>query len=87
MKDQNQLFKEYMLRSVSADFEEIERILSDVTSWAGEGGIAVDRQRALRAMDELISGGYARVYALSPKPRTRRLSSTPLSVWTFFGFT
>jgi hypothetical protein len=68
MKDLNQLLKEYVVRAISDDYEEFERVLADVTGWAVERGIAVDRQRILKALEDAISEGYAQAYVLSTKP-------------------
>jgi hypothetical protein len=68
MKDLNELLKEYVLRSVADDYEEFERILAEVTGWAAARGITVDPQGVLRALDELISEGYAQAYLLASTP-------------------
>ncbi len=68
MKSLSQLLKEYVVRAVSDDYEEFERVSADVTGWAAERGIAVDRQGILKGLEDAISEGYAQAYVLSTKP-------------------
>lgn len=68
MEDSSRFIKECVIRAVSDDYEEFERVLADVTGWAVERGVDVDRQRVLRALEDAIAEGYARAYVLSGTP-------------------
>lgn len=65
MKNPNQIVKECVIRAVSDDYEEFQRVLTDVTAWAAERGIVVDRGGVLSALEDAIAEGYARAYVLS----------------------
>jgi len=68
MKDLNQFVRKHVLRSISDDYENFDRILKDVSGWAAEREASVDHQTALKALDELISDGYAQAYCFSTVP-------------------
>ena len=68
MKSLTQLLKEYVVRAISDDYWEFDWIVADVTGWAVERDIAVDRQRILKALEDAISEGYTQAYVLSGRP-------------------
>lgn len=71
MKDLNQVISEYVLRSISDDYEYIEAILEDVANWTSECGTTVDSNAVLKALEELIRDGYAQAYVLHSAPTAR----------------
>ena len=68
MGNSDQTIREYTLRAISDDYEEFERICQDVTGWASECGLAADRSAILRALEALLTEGYAQAYLLSTNP-------------------
>ncbi|HEX5411840.1 MAG TPA: hypothetical protein VFZ27_08245 [Terriglobia bacterium] len=68
MKDSSRFVKECVIRAVSDDYEEFERVFADVTGWAAERGIVIDRQGVLSALEGAIAEGYASAYVLSGTP-------------------
>ena len=65
MKDVNQVLKDSVLRAISDDYEDFDRVLVDVIGWAGEHGITVSPQAVLKALEDLISEGYAQAYSFT----------------------
>src|SRR5690348_2798672 len=68
MKNSIRFVKECVVRAVSDDYEEFERILADVSGWVGERGVVVDRAGVLNALEDAIAEGYACAYVLSGTP-------------------
>jgi hypothetical protein len=68
MKELDQSLRELVLRAISDDYENFDRILEDVTGWAAERHFTPDRLSILRALEGLISDGYAQAYLLSSGP-------------------
>lgn len=63
MKDVNQYLREYVLGAISDDYESFETILADIDRWAAKGRAVVDRQKVLKALEELIGEGYAQAFS------------------------
>ncbi len=68
MINSSQFIKECVIRAVSDDYEEFERVLAEVTGWAAECGVVIDRRGVQSALEEAIAEGYARAYVLSGTP-------------------
>ncbi len=68
MKDANQVLKECVLRAISDDYENLDKILEDVTGWAAERGISSNPEKVLKGLEELISEGYAQAFSFSDSP-------------------
>jgi hypothetical protein len=68
MNDLDQMLREYALRAIADDYENLEKILQDVTGWAAERGITADRPRTVMALEALIRDGYAQAYCLTAGP-------------------
>lgn len=66
MNHTKHIVRQYALRSVSDDYENVERIFADVTCWAGDRGIKLDREELLLALQELIREGYVQAYRFEP---------------------
>ncbi|HEV2426488.1 MAG TPA: hypothetical protein VGZ29_16810 [Terriglobia bacterium] len=66
MKDSKQVVKEYALRSISDDYENLETIFADVTDWSAHSGSQPDRESVVAAVQELVQGGYAQAYRFDP---------------------
>ncbi len=56
--------REYTLRAISDDYEEFERVLRDVTTFALQEGTTADRHATVTALEQLIADGYAQAYVL-----------------------
>src|SRR5690349_13495895 len=69
MKHHDQILNEHVLRSISDDYENFERIVEDVRGWMKEKGIPSDRQRVLGALSDLIAEGYAQAFSFSESPQ------------------
>ena len=74
MRDPNQTLKEDVLGAISNDFENLESIVDHLNYFAPEYGGAVDPQRIVNALGELVSERHARAYVFtgkrSPEPTT-----------------
>jgi hypothetical protein len=68
MKDLEKILSEYVLRAIADDYENFERILQDVTGWAAERGIVADHRATQKALEGLVSDGYAQPYLLFSGP-------------------
>jgi hypothetical protein len=71
MQSLDQRLRELALRAISDDYEDIERVLEDVTGWAAELGFISERDAILRALEGLIKDGYAQANLLSSGPPGR----------------
>lgn len=58
--------RDWVLRSVADDYEELERISQEVFACASERSLSVNR--ILSALEALISEGYVQSYLLSAGP-------------------
>ncbi len=57
-----------VLSAMSNDYEDFEMVVREACKWAEQDGIIIARQDILRALQELISQGYAQSYVLSSTP-------------------
>ena len=66
MKDTNQVLREFALRSISDDYENLETIIADILSWTVGTTVEPTRETVLAALSELIQHGYAQAYRFEP---------------------
>lgn len=84
----NSVIKEYVLRAISDDYEEFERIFEDASGWAANRGIKANPENVVEALGQLISEGYARAYTFgtsrSRKPEPAEYSADSVdSLWFY----
>jgi len=68
MNNPSELVKECVLRAISDDYENLEKILEDVGVWLGERKALADDSTVIGALGALIDEGYAQTYDLSSHP-------------------
>ena len=67
MKNRDQVIRKHVLFAMANSDEDFATIVSEVTKFASEEGIAVDRQTILEKLGEVIKEGYAQALAVSPE--------------------
>jgi hypothetical protein len=60
--------EKYVLSAIADDYEEFEKILSDVKVQAVESGLVVSSELVREALQGLITKGLARAYRLASRP-------------------
>ena len=68
MDSSAKVLSEYVLRAISDDCEEFDRIRNEVTTWAAERGIVFDHEELVHALEGLLTDGYAQAYWLEASP-------------------
>jgi hypothetical protein len=70
IKTQDQVIKEFVVSTVSDDYEDFSMVLQVVSDRAKEKGVEVDREAILAALEGAIHEGYVQSYELSPPTPT-----------------
>ncbi len=66
------------MNSIADDYEDFDRILDEVTGWAGSRGLRLTRNEVADALERAVITGRAQAYALSTVPP----HATPVSFTT-----
>jgi hypothetical protein len=58
----------YVASAIADDYEQLQQVVTDTRRWAAEDGIApFTSEELLSEIGDLIRGGYASAYLLSPE--------------------
>jgi hypothetical protein len=87
MKDANRVVRDFVLRSISDDYENVDKILEDVGVWGADQGVSPARDEVLRALEGLLREGYAEAFAFEypfkEAVRTEYSSDLADSLWFY----
>jgi hypothetical protein len=76
--DRDELIRLFVLDAICDDYENVDQvILKDVAGYCAKLGVAVDRSDVVKALAELVEGGMAKAYLLSPTEPTEELEGMP----------
>lgn len=75
--DINELIRMFILDVIADDYENLEKIQTEVKDFACRSGLKIGDGDVARELANLIDGGLARAYRLSTTAPVREMSGTP----------
>jgi hypothetical protein len=67
-KDRSDFIRDLVMTSMADNFENLQLIFANVTSWARSRDVSPTRDEVIRTIENVIVDGYAQSYLLSPHP-------------------
>jgi len=75
MNDRQRWLKESVMSAIANDYEDFDMVCAEVSKWARERGLTVEREEIADALQRVIDEGYADAFIYSPEGQRYEVAS------------
>jgi hypothetical protein len=75
MNDRERWLKESVMSAIADDYEDFDMVCAEVSKWAGERSLEVQRQEIANALQRVIEEGFGDAFIYSPEQQRYAVTS------------